>query len=94
MNYHEVGEWERCNRGYAERDRRTCPYREEKFGSVIKDTADYTDLTDILEPFLGDSPISAGHKKNLNDKNVLDLRIYPDINRRGESEGVPMRNNP
>ena len=50
VNYHELDQFARCNRGYAERDRRTCPYREEKLGSVIKATADYTDLTDILEP--------------------------------------------
>jgi hypothetical protein len=30
LNYHELGQWARCNRGYAERDRRTCPYREER----------------------------------------------------------------
>src|SRR4029077_4621973 len=30
VNYHELGQWARCNRGYAERDRRTCPYREER----------------------------------------------------------------
>ena len=29
---------------------RTCPYRQEKFGRVIKATVDYTDFTDILEP--------------------------------------------
>ena len=32
---------------------RTCPYREEKLGSVIKDTADYTDLTVFLNLGLG-----------------------------------------
>ena len=48
--YHELGEWARCNRGYVGTRWRTCPYRQEKFGRVIKATVDYTDSTDILEP--------------------------------------------
>ena len=32
------------------------PYREEKVGRVIQASADYTDLTDIVEPCLGISP--------------------------------------
>ena len=50
VNYHELGEWARCNRGYVGTRWRTCPYRQEKFGRVIKATVDYTDSTDILEP--------------------------------------------
>ena len=60
----EPCEWARCNRGCAERDGGHARDRDEKFGSVIKATADYTDLTDILEPCLGFFiSARAGHKR-------------------------------
>src|SRR5690242_13818459 len=56
------------------------PVSRGKVGSVIKDTADYTDLTDILEPSWGDSPfLHVQATKNVPSmKILLDLGIYPD----------------
>jgi hypothetical protein len=69
------------------------PYREEKAGSVINANADYTDLTDIVEPSLGGFLHTQVEKNVPRMKIVLDLRVSLDINGAGESEGSPMRNN-
>ena len=50
VNYHELGEWARCNRGYAERDGGHARIARKSLEGVIKATVDYTDSTDILEP--------------------------------------------
>ena len=66
-----------------------------KLGSVIKATADYTDLTDILEPCLGDSLVlHAQVTKNVPKVKIcLDLRIYPGTNGHSESGGSPISHN-
>src|SRR6187549_162762 len=64
----------------------TCPYREEKFGSVIEETADYTD---ILETYVGILYFCTRRSpKNIpRVKRRLDLRIYPDTT--GGKSGGP-----